>query len=84
MACALLCRFDLVSGVGRASYCRVTLASGNHAALEQFVGDGRRHAVEELRPHLWIVLQDLYGTLLHLCLLHCWGLASLLPKVLTG
>ena len=84
MACSLLCRFDLVSGAGQSSRCRVTLASGNHGALEQFVGDGRRHAVEELRPHLWIVLQDLHGTLLHLRLLHSWGLASLLLKGLTG
>jgi len=61
-----------------------TRASGNHAALEQFVGDGRRHAVEELHPHLWIVLQDLHGTLLHLRLLHSWGLASLQLKGLTG
>jgi hypothetical protein len=41
-------------------------ASGNHAALEQFVGNGCRHAVEELRSHLWIVPQELDGALLYL------------------
>src|SRR5215471_4022376 len=61
-----------------------TRASGNHAALEQFVGDGRRHTVEELRPHLWIAPQELDSALLYL---RSWpgpGLAFLLGQLLTG
>src|SRR5262249_17064543 len=57
LACSLLRRFDFVSGAGRATRCPVTLASGNHVALEQFVGDGPPHTVEKLRPHLWITPQ---------------------------
>src|SRR5262245_18431269 len=58
--------------------------SGNRAALEQYVGDGRRYAVEELGPHLWIVAQDLYGALLDLRPGPCPGLAFLLRQLLTG
>ena len=84
MACSLLYRFDLVSGAGRATRCRITQVSGNHVALEQFVGYGCRYVVKKVYPHLWIVLQGLHGTLLHLRLLHRWGLASLLFKGLAG
>src|SRR5215831_4675985 len=61
-----------------------TRASGNHAALEQFVGNGPRHTVEELRPHLWIAPQELYGALLYLRPGPCPGLAFLLGQLLTG
>jgi hypothetical protein len=62
----LLHRFDLVSSTERASRRRAARASGNHVALEQFVRDGRRHAVEKRRPPLWIVPQDVQGTLRHI------------------
>ena len=44
----------------------------------------RRHAVEELGPHLRIVPQDLEGALLHLRLWPGRGLAFLLGELLTG
>jgi hypothetical protein len=47
-------------------YSAIRDSSGNHAALEHFVGDRSCHAIEELRPHLRIVAQHLYRALLHL------------------
>jgi hypothetical protein len=42
------------------TFCR---ASGNHAALEHFIGDRTCHAVEELRAHLRILAQHVDGFL---------------------
>src|SRR5262249_53416031 len=57
---------------------------GNQAALEQFVGDRCRHAVEEFCPHLRIGPQELQRALLDLRLLPGRGLFFLLRQLLTG
>jgi len=59
-------------------------SAGNQAALAQFVRDGGRHAIEERRPHLRIVPEELHRALLRLRLLPCRGLAFLLGQGLAG
>jgi hypothetical protein len=39
---------------------RTVLTSGNHAAVEQFIGDWRCHFVDECSAHLRIAVKELH------------------------
>jgi hypothetical protein len=64
------------------SSSRVPKRSGNHPALEHFIGDGSRNLVDELGAHLWIIVEQLNRSLF-LGFRRSF-LASLFPQLLTG
>src|SRR5208337_3889780 len=68
------------SGTGYRIEAAALQHSWNHAAFEHFVGDGSRNFVDERNAHLWVLLQELDGSLL---LLPLW-LALFLPQLLAG